>query len=244
MRGWLTVAMLGAALLATPVWGQRGFSRSGGAAPSSMVAGRAPAGVRSPVVAQHAAGFSTFNGGVFIGGGGPPSGVHPGFPHPGFIRPGFRFPHYPPYYGAYWPYGYVGYYPFYNPGYVWWDNNDQAYSAYAQQNYVLQQEVSQLGDEVARLRQQQAELSSAPPPPPAQSPPRQESQSVKPPTPTTLVFRDGRTEQVQNYAITGGTIWVLTDQRARRIPLSALDIPATKKANEARGVTFQLPATQ
>jgi hypothetical protein len=59
--------------------------------------------------------------------------------------------------------------------------------------------------------------------------------------PTQLVFRDKRTEEVQNYAIVGQTFWVLGEQRARKIPLAELDIPATKKANDDRGVGFELP---
>jgi hypothetical protein len=59
--------------------------------------------------------------------------------------------------------------------------------------------------------------------------------------PTELVFRDKHTEEVQNYAIVGQTLWVLSVQRARKIPLAELDIPATKKANDDRGVEFQLP---
>jgi len=58
---------------------------------------------------------------------------------------------------------------------------------------------------------------------------------------TELVFRDKHVEEVQNYAIVGQTLWILSGQRARKIPLTELDIPATKKANDNRGVDFQLP---
>lgn len=59
--------------------------------------------------------------------------------------------------------------------------------------------------------------------------------------PTQLVFRDKRTEEVQNYAIVGQTFWVFGEQRTRKFPLADLDLPATKKANDDRGVEFQLP---
>jgi hypothetical protein len=55
------------------------------------------------------------------------------------------------------------------------------------------------------------------------------------------VFRDQRTEEVENYAIAGQTLWIFTEQRARKIPLADLDIPATQRANEARGVGFAIP---
>jgi hypothetical protein len=58
---------------------------------------------------------------------------------------------------------------------------------------------------------------------------------------TTLVFRDGRTEDVQNYAVVGRTLWIFSEQRARRIPLDQLDIPTTEKINEDEGVDFVGP---
>ncbi len=58
---------------------------------------------------------------------------------------------------------------------------------------------------------------------------------------TVLVFRDRHSEEIQNYAIVGKTVWVFTEQRARKIPIAELNIPATTKANEARGIDFRLP---
>jgi len=58
---------------------------------------------------------------------------------------------------------------------------------------------------------------------------------------TILVFRDGRRSEVQNYAIVGQTLWVFSEQRARKILVSDLDLAATKKANAERGVEFLLP---
>jgi hypothetical protein len=56
-----------------------------------------------------------------------------------------------------------------------------------------------------------------------------------------LVFRDQHTEEVGNYAIVGQTLWILSEQKAGKVPLDTLDIPATTKANEDRGVDFRLP---
>jgi len=39
----------------------------------------------------------------------------------------------------------------------------------------------------------------------------------------------------------GQTLWILNEQRARKVALSDLDIAATKSANAARGVEFDLP---
>jgi hypothetical protein len=101
---------------------------------------------------------------------------------------------------------------------------------------MQQQDINRLEDEVARLREQresQPETREAP----ASQP---ESRSVVS-TPTLLVFRDKHTQEVQNYAIVGGTLWIFSAQRATKLPLSWLDIEATTKANEDRGVNFQIP---
>jgi hypothetical protein len=59
--------------------------------------------------------------------------------------------------------------------------------------------------------------------------------------PTVLVFRDQHKQEVQNYAIVGQTLWNFSAQRTEKIPLSNLDLPATTKANDDRGVDFRLP---
>jgi len=64
---------------------------------------------------------------------------------------------------------------------------------------------------------------------------------VKENEPTVLVFRDGHQSEVRNYAIVGQTLWVLTEERARKIPFSDLDMEVTKKVNVQRGVELRLP---
>jgi hypothetical protein len=60
----------------------------------------------------------------------------------------------------------------------------------------------------------------------------------------TLVFKDGRpAEKIRNYALTRTTLYV-TDGRRREIPVAALDLTATEKANREAGVSFQLPGTR
>ena len=61
--------------------------------------------------------------------------------------------------------------------------------------------------------------------------------------PTVLVFKDGHQLEVQNYAIVGQTLFDLTSGHPRRIALSDLDLDATQKLNDDRGVSFQLPPT-
>ena len=84
-----------------------------------------------------------------------------------------------------------------------------------------------------------AEAYAAPapaaPPAPAAAPPE-----VKPGDPTVLVFRNGKQQEVTNYAIMGDTLYVF-DQGRKKIALADLDLPATVKANDDRGMEFKLP---
>ncbi len=70
---------------------------------------------------------------------------------------------------------------------------------------------------------------------------RRDLKPKAPSQPTVLVFRDKHTQEVQNYAIVGGTLWIFSEQRATKLPLSWLDIEATTQANDDRGVNFQVP---
>lgn len=61
--------------------------------------------------------------------------------------------------------------------------------------------------------------------------------------PTVLIFRDGHQEEVLNYAIVGQTLYDLGTFVSHKIPLSELNLKATIKANEERGLEFNLPAS-
>lgn len=62
-----------------------------------------------------------------------------------------------------------------------------------------------------------------------------------PQEPTLLVFKDGRKLELRNYAIIGATLFDLTPGHPRRVALADLDLEATRKQNDERGVSFQLP---
>jgi len=62
-----------------------------------------------------------------------------------------------------------------------------------------------------------------------------------------LVYRDGHREEIPDYAIADGVIYVRGNYWqngywTKHIPLSALDPPATMQANQQRGVKFFLPS--
>jgi len=58
---------------------------------------------------------------------------------------------------------------------------------------------------------------------------------------TVLVFKDGHQSEVANYAIIGDTLYDLAEGRRHRIPLSDLDLTATARENDDRGIDFKVP---
>ncbi len=72
----------------------------------------------------------------------------------------------------------------------------------------------------------------------------EDQQTTAAPSPTVLIFRDRHQREVTNYAIVGQNLLDLTPQHHEKIPLANLDLPATTKANDDRGVTFRVPGSQ
>jgi len=246
MRRSLALAALGAVLLTATAWAQRrsggisggGFSGHAGMASRGFSGGmhggaRAPAvGFRGPVSGGFHGGVRPgwgFHGRPFFGGG-----FHHHHFYPGWGWGGYGYP-YAWGWGYPWGYGDLG----------WYDTGGYPDQYYAAQNYsndyqnsdqqnemqAQQDQIDRLNDEVANLREQREAQSRA-------------NRVPRPPTrsdSTELVFRDKHTEEIQNYALIGQTLWVLTEQRARKIPVAELDVAATEKANESRGVEFALP---
>jgi len=97
----------------------------------------------------------------------------------------------------------------------------------------LSASIDQLTSEVGRLREEQ-ESARNPQPTPSQG--KQEAEA-NPPT-RILVFRDGHRSEIQNYAMVGNTLWVLTRERATKIPVSDLDMSATREVNADQGIEF------
>jgi hypothetical protein len=66
--------------------------------------------------------------------------------------------------------------------------------------------------------------------------------------PVLLVYRDGRQEEIRDYTIADGVIYARGDYWTdgywnKKIQLGALNLPATLKASQERGVKFVLPAS-
>jgi hypothetical protein len=217
--------------------GSRGSAAMGGGGFSS----RGSIGVRSSPAFGSTARF-----GVTFGTGFRPPFFGPRAPFVGFRRPFFRprpfrngifFSTFSP-----WSFGYYGYPAYYGSDFYTSADYYPAYDYYASSYYAAQNDVAQqqqdinrLEDEVAKLREQRDSRQTTPPKSLAEN---------QPSTPTILVFRDKHTQEVENYAIVGGTLWIFNEQRATKLPLSWLDIEATTKANDARGIDFQIPKDQ
>jgi hypothetical protein len=219
--------------------------------------------VGHPSFAPHSGGFGTparsFNhfgsgfggsfgphfGGGFHGGfhNGFHSGFHSGFtfvgafgyPYSGFYG-GFAYP----WYGWYGGYSYPAYsYPAYSyPAYSYPAQNSGNASDldYSYQQKRTMDEIDRLQDRVDRLEQQRASAN-------VPRPPQYEAQT-RSSTPLILIYRDRHSREVNNYAVVGQTLWVFNEQRATKIPLSELDLDATRKANDERGIEFPVPTSR
>ncbi len=238
MRRQLAITALSAAILVAPLWAQMRGSFGGGAP-----AGRTTFSARGPVGFSSGRAFaSTPRFGVGFATGFRQTFIGPRQPFFGFRQPFFgplRF-HHRFFFSTFSPFffGYYGY-PLYYPGYSYSTlDSYPAYDYYASNsarnsNDIARQQrdIDRLEDEVARLREERESREAAP----------RKQQVETRTTPTLLVFRDKHTQEVQNYAIVGGTLWILSEQRATKLPLSWLDIDATTQANDERGVEFRLP---
>jgi hypothetical protein len=185
----------------------------------------------------------------------PPSVTSPNFgripfqPHPGFGFPhaGFGFGHHhhnhgfvnPAFGGAYYvPYAYPAYvmdpgaYDSMETDYAAPPNSDQSGPDQIRHELdALRSTVEDYRDELRSERQRDQ----------PQAKPEVEQPAANQPK-TVLVFRDGHQMEIVNYAIVGGTLYDLSEGRTKKVELAELDLPATVKQNDDRGVNFQLPA--
>ena len=77
--------------------------------------------------------------------------------------------------------------------------------------------------------------------------PSSQSASAKPMPAAVLVYRDGHSEEISSYSIIDRVMYTKADYYSsgswtRTIQIADLDIPATLKQNQRRGVKFDLPS--
>lgn len=264
MRRLISIAAF-ALLLAVPVWAQRGGGHGGGGHVGG--GGMHGGGLASHGGAGHIGGGHSF-GGVHSGGmhsGGMPSrsGFSRGFNqsfnrgfsrgssrdrgfrnhHHDFNRFGFRN-------GSNWGWGspWASGWGWYDP-WLWssWDDEDRRFDEDYYRQYEIANQWNQQNLEQQRMmRQEEADGDQDvyAPRPSGQRPAYDSASQPQEPVPATvLVFRDQHKEEVSNYAIAGQTLWSYSVQRTKKIPLADLDMAATEKANDDRGVTFRVPVS-
>jgi len=259
MRRLMAISAL-ALFLAVPLWAQHGgghaggghgggfgghagFSGGHGGGGFSGGGGHASSGMRSGPVASR--GFA--HG---------PSYSQRGFSHQPYLHNGFHGPRIHTYgfrnncygyacrgyrngYG--YPWAYSGYY---DPSW-WWDSGSSYDEDYARDRATANEMNQQSLDE-QRMRQQEeadGDQDIYARSDPAPRPPQREAEGAPVLPDTVLVFRDQHKQEVKNYAIVGQTLWNFAPQHTQKIPLSDLDLPATTKANDDRGLTFRVPAS-
>ena len=146
----------------------------------------------------------------------------------------------------YWPYSYPGYYADYYDGY---ENEPPPVSAPAPPA-APQAKQEPLPDPVLLELQgnQWVKVSSfAMPSAQTSSGLQADVRFPKEMPPTVLVYRDGHSEELTSYSIIGTSIYTKSDYWSngawtRTIQIADLDIPATLKQNQQRGVKFELPS--
>ena len=225
MRRLLLIGVMGiVGVVPATLQAQRGF---GGRMPMRV----APR-VGAPVAVPSFRGVPA--GGIFVGGR---------FRRPIFVRPGFRHHHFiftsnPCFANPFLCSGFFST-PFLLSPPLFWPETQYVQQPYPVVQQVddsaLRSQIDRLTYEVERLREEQESARAA-----QQLKPQAQRSAVESPA-TILVFRDGHRSEVRNYAIVGQTLWIFTEQRARKVPLSDLDIPATQAANTERGIEFAVP---
>jgi hypothetical protein len=104
------------------------------------------------------------------------------------------------------------------------DYEEEDYERYGEHNLDRRSHRAEPAEETAKPA-----AAPAPPEPP------------KPRPMTVLVFRDGHKVEIQNYAISGTTLYNFSEAGPHQITLDDLDLAATTKANYERGIAFHLP---
>jgi hypothetical protein len=139
--------------------------------------------------------------------------------------------------GSGWPGWYAGYYdPWLD--WWWWDQHS-SYDEDRAREIQAANEMNQESLEEQRARREEDQDIYARSEP---APQQREAARADDPTPATvLVFRDQHKQEVKNYAIVGQTLWAFASSRTQKIPLADLDLPATVKANDDRGLDFRVP---
>ena len=253
MRRLISIAAF-ALVLTVPVWAQRGGGHGGGGGMRGggfaghvggghSMGGMHSTGMRSSPGSAHGFNHSTNHGGWHGSSWNHGSHSHGNHFHNCFgAFCGHAAVNSPWWGGGGWGWGWGGYDPW-----LWssWDEQDRRFNYEYDRQYELAYQWNQQSIAEQRMRDRdEAEGEQdayAPRSSNRSSAPEVASQPSEPASATVLVFHDRRQQEVQNYAIVGQTLWAFSSGRTQKIPLANLDVAATEKANDDRGVTFRVP---
>jgi hypothetical protein len=269
MRRLISIAAF-ALSLAVPVWAQHGGGGHGGGGGhaggfggghagfsgghASGFSGRSAIGTGS--VGAHAlSGSSRLGVGSYARPFTRPSFSSRSYSRGPYLHDGFRGPYLRGYgYGNCWGYACRGAYAYPWWGYYdpyWYDPNwlydsNSSYDDSSDQDVAQAAEMNRENlEEQQMLRQEQAQGDQDIYMRPHHNVPDSASGEEKKGAPvlpsTVLVFRDQHKEEIENYAIVGQTLYNFQPQHTEKIALSNLDLAATAKANDDRGMKFSLP---
>jgi hypothetical protein len=142
--------------------------------------------------------------------------------------------------GRAWRYaGYPYYYGWYGGPFGWdwesssYDSRDNGSDA----QYQTAAEINRLADELQELREEREYRQAAP----MQVPQPRTEAKLQEDLPVVLVFLDKRIQEVKNYAVANEMLVVLEGNRTKKFSLADIDLAATMKLNDERGVDFQVP---
>ena len=128
------------------------------------------------------------------------------------------------------------YYPFFGD---WYGSSEKPWDDYAQQQTARQ--MDELSEEVQRLREDREypreTASASVPRPPVEATLEKPNADL----PIVLVFLDKHIQEIKNYAVINETLMVYDGPRTHKIPLMDIDLAATLKLNDERGVAFPIP---
>lgn len=240
----LTAAVVSFSLVPLTLLAQRGGGMHGGgfgghagfSSHSGMTAGGFGGGMRGPGMMSGAHAPHSFHSSGTWHGGTWHGTIHHGHSGPNLVigfRSRFRYPYY-----AYAPFGY--YSPF------WWDWSSSSYDrSNNDDNYVTQrqaqQQIEDLSQQVQDLQQEREERAYSQPPVPRPPAPSNTEAKIEPDMSVVLVYLDKRIEEIKNYAVANEKVVVFDNHHIKKIPLADIDLAATMKLNDERGVDFQIP---
>ncbi len=140
----------------------------------------------------------------------------------------------------FYPYGAYPVYGWYSP-FLWdwetssYDSRNDYSDRYAELQYQTAAEINRLAEEVEQLREERTGVAEQQSPRPLTQPEAEQD------LPVILVFLDKHIQEIHNYAVANETVLAFDGTRVRKYPLIDIDLAATMKLNDERGVRFDVP---